>query len=161
MNHPSYRELQDYLESETNSKLIRTHLDHCERCSLIVAQMAKVDILVLKTKELKVSESTKKSIFMQASTLLEAKRNQAQKKQSKKEVRIQKKDEFIQRLSRLNAGALQELRAPLLQSVFLTVLIIVFTKVSTTHRKIEKYKIIENDFSVTYSENQGDSIENY
>jgi hypothetical protein len=159
MNHPSLKNLQDYFEAEVNSLKIKSHLDSCDRCSLIVGQMAKVDILFSKTNEVIVSESVKTEIFSKASFLLKQKREQVELDVVKKNMRVQKKEEILKRISMLRSNALAELQMPILQSAALMVLLVVFTKVSTTHREIEHYKIIENDTAVFYSELQGDEDE--
>jgi hypothetical protein len=159
MNHPSLKDLQDYFEAEVNSTHIKLHLDSCERCSLIIGQMAKVDILFSKSAKIEVSKPVKEKVFANALLLLKEKREKIDLRLEKKNLRAQQREDILKKIAKLRRDALSELQMPIMQSAALAMLLIVFTKLSTTHTEIEHYKIIENDTAVIYSELQGDNNE--
>ncbi len=160
MKHPSFKQLQDYFEAETNSERIQEHLEECNRCSEIVGQMAKVDIIFSKSSKVEVSETIKKKIFHDASSLLRQRRELIQKNVNKKISRAELRTSILKKIKELRDDALSELHLPIFQSAALTVLLIIITKVATTSTEIEYYEIIENDMTVVYSELEENIDEN-
>jgi len=160
MKHPSFKKLQDYFEAEGDDESITPHVEVCDRCSGILAEMAKVDVFFSNVKDIKVSEKTKSEVFFKASNLLEQKRELRDSKRDQKNLLLERKKKIIETVSEMRESALSELKLPVLQSAMLTILIVVFTKISTTEIEIETYKIIDSETSVFYSEDLGDENEN-
>ena len=164
MKHPSLKQLQDYFEHESSDfseDMMRQHIEDCQQCSLVLAQMAKVDILFSKSEAITVSEETKEKVFSQASELLALKKNQIKAKQEQADIRKEKIQDTLQSIRELKESALSELKIPALQTVAISTFLIVLTKFATTHTTTENYQIINDDVQVISSELSGEEDEIY
>lgn len=162
MKHPSFKILQDYFENETNSDKLRIHLHNCQKCSVVLSEMAKVDVLFSKANEIKVRGEVKKATFSAASVLLKELRDKKEIKSAKQENRKDKIENLVRFVRDWKEDALGELKLPALQVGSMAIMLFVITKVATTSVEVEHYQIINNDIEVTYSELQGlDTNEDY
>ena len=111
MKHPSFKDLQDYFEAELESREISMHIEHCNRCSKIMSEMAKVDILVSKLKKDK-EYSKKEELFRDAAKLLSKRRESIEKSMAKENEKYQRKLKIsliMANLSSLTTGQLKSL----------------------------------------------------
>lgn len=162
MKHPSLHDLQDYFEGESTPKLeskIHQHLDECDRCSLILSEMAKVDILFSKHKKIEVTKKTKEAIFNEAFNLLDKKKEKIEFKSSLKEKRKDKVRDFSKKIEELLEFGFRELSNPIVHAASLALILGVVTEVARTETETKDINIIENHISVVYSELQGDNNE--
>ena len=156
MKHPSMKVLQDYFEAEINSKQLIQHVNECERCSLILSEMAKVDVLYQRTDKIEISLKTRESVFDNAKSLLNERKSKTESKSKRKEVQLN----TIESIKNFHQGLLNEFAPLLIQSTAAVILIFLYTKISTTQTEIIKYQIIDNNVHEVYSDYQGDQNEN-
>lgn len=164
MKHPSFKELQDYFECESSDDLssrIKKHIETCDKCSQVLSEMAKVDVLFSKQDEVEVSSEVKEVIFSKAHLMLKKKRDSIQANVNKKEKRKEKVTEAISILESLKEGALAEFKMPALQTAAIGLFLVVLTKVATTETYIEYNQIISDDVQVVSSELLGEDNEIY
>jgi hypothetical protein len=162
MKHPSIKSIQDYFENETdssNSNSISKHIKQCEKCSLVLAEMAKLDILFSQVKEVETPSKLKAETISKASLVLQ-KRRQAHKvekiERALKEERNEKVVTFVKNYKRT---LFQDLKLPALQASALFILMGVLTEISRTEIITSEDKIINNDFKVFYTDLEGDKNE--
>jgi hypothetical protein len=165
MKHPSLKQLQDYFENEEssfNDEQMKSHLDSCDKCSAILSEMAKVDILISKSsRSVVVSEEVKINTLSNANALLAQIRQSKASKVEKKEKRIEKVNSVITDINELRKNALNELKFPALQAAAAMLVLGVVTEYARTSVEIEEYKILNDEVTVVYSELQGDKNEDY
>lgn len=154
MKHPTYKIIQDYFEgeiSDENQKLI-SHFEDCNKCSIILAQMAKVDILLSRKAVSKPSVSVKQETFLAASKLLELRR----KRVNRSKVYSHKIKNLSEYLNNLSKDISLDWRNPFIQISTICILMVVVTKFSTERTYIKKYKLIQDEPQIIYSEFAGD-----
>lgn len=164
MRHPSLKELQDYFENETSEKAsqkVRRHLEECNKCSKVMSEMAKVDILFAKSEGVEAPAHLQQEVMAKASELLASRRAIKELKSVKQEKRKQQLSKTIKALQELKEGALSELKIPVLQTAAISLFLIVLTKVATTETYIEYNQVISDDVQVVHSELLGDENEIY
>lgn len=164
MKHPSLRQLQDYFENEVSedfSTRIRKHLEECDRCSQILSEMAKVDIYFAKDKQFQIEPELKQEIFQNAKELLKYRKEKTDLKKQKRQVRKEQVSDFISKISEFREGAFSELKTPLLQTMAISLFLVIITKMGTTQTYIETKKIIKDDVEVIHSELLGEENETY
>lgn len=164
MKHPSYKILQDYFECETSEEVsskIKTHIEICDKCSLVLSEMAKIDVLFSTQEQEQVRVKIKDEVFTKAQLLLKQKRDSLQVSSDKKERRKEKMSEAISILESLKQGALAEFKVPALQTAAISLFLIVLTKVATTETYIEHNQVISDDVQVISSELLGEDNEIY
>jgi len=162
-NHPSLKQLQDFFENEKSNfdnDQLKKHLSSCDKCSVILSEMAKVDILFSKTKEtVEVTELVKNETLSKANTLLSQIRSAKNEKVERKEKRIEKVTNVITDINEIRRNALNELKLPVLQAAAAMLVLGVVTEYSRTSIETEEYKILNDEVTVVYSELQGDMNE--
>lgn len=164
MKHPSFKELQDYFECESPDDLsirVKNHTENCDKCSHVLSEMAKVDVLFSKQEQIQVPVEVKDEVLSKAKYLLKQKRNSIQLSTDKKEKRKEKISEAISVLESLKQGALAEFKIPALQTAAISLFLIVLTKVATTETYIEYNQVISDDVQVISSELLGEDNETY
>lgn len=164
MKHPTLKQLQDYFENEISeqvSESLRAHLEECDKCSNILSEMAKVDVIFSKPIDLEVPRSIKNTVFANASVLLKTKRDKVDLKQAKKDKRKEQLVKTLDILKELKEGALSELKIPALQTAAISLFLVLLTKVATTETYIDNSQIINDDVRVINSEYLGDDNETY
>lgn len=164
MKHPSFKQLQDYFESEETGSFdfaIQRHMEQCDQCTKILEQMAKVDILFSKAEQMSLSQGVEDKIFSAASRLLEEKRQKIDVKNNQKLKRKERIDTAIKSFDDFKKNALSELKIPALQTAALSAFLILLTKYATTQTVIKNYKVISDDVQVITSELSGEEDEIY
>ncbi len=164
MKHPNYKILQDYFESESSEEVsskIKSHIENCDKCSLVLAEIAKVDVLFSAQEQEQVRVKIKDEVFTKAQLLLMQKRDSLQVSSDKKERRKEKVSEAISILESLKQGAFAEFKIPVLQTAAISLFLVVLTKVATTETYIEYKQIISDDVQVISSELLGEDNEIY
>ena len=163
MMHPSLKQLQDYFENEKsnfNDNEMNSHLEACDKCSGVLSEMAKVDILVSKSAvRVDVSKEVKTNTLNSASELLAQMRTAKASKVEKKEKRVEKVNSVITDINELRKNALSELKLPVLQATAAMLVLGIVTEYSRTSTKIEENKIFNDEVTVVYSELQGENDE--
>lgn len=162
MKHPSLVILQDYFEGElSNSKerLLQLHLEQCDRCSMVLSEMAKVDILFSKKEKIVVSQELKEKVFSDVFALLDKKIENKETKLNKKEERIAKVKTLSTELKGLLDFGIRELSNPLVQAASLVLILGLVTEIARTQTETKQINIIDNHVNVVYSELQGDQNE--
>ena len=163
MKHPSLKQLQDYFENEKsnfNDDQMKSHLDSCNKCSSILSEMAKVDILISKSnRSIEVSKEVKVSTFNSANALLAQMRQSKASKVEKKEKRVEKVNSVITDINELRKNALNELKLPVLQAAAAMLVLGIVTEYSRTSIEIKENKIFNDEVTVVYSELQGENNE--
>lgn len=154
MKHPTFKAIQDYFEGESSDKSqkLSEHFKSCDRCSTVLAQMAKVDILFSKQEMSRPSATIKNETFLKASELLKLKRN----KREHKHDYSKRFKEITYNIHELLSETLITWRSPLIQVGSLCIIMIVFTKISTEKTYIKKYKLIQDEPQIIYSEYAGE-----
>ncbi len=162
MNHPSIKDIQNYFESiEDKSKTtsLKKHIESCDKCTLILSQMAKIDILLNKDSEVEVSTKVQAETFFKASSLLKEKRLNLKKEKIQKEIKLENIQVIKNFLTNYTNSTLKNLKYPLAQASALLVLIAFLTEASRDKEIIQSEKILKNEFSVVYAESEGEISE--
>lgn len=159
MIHPSLKHIQDYFENEIKHdedvQRVQKHLDSCDRCSLILSEMAKVDILVAKNNSKRPSASIKLDTLNSGFAILAKKRAQADLDQKRKD----RAYEALKGLQNLKQQAMKELTIPLLQTAVICIILTTFVSISSESSYTEKYEIIPNEVGVFTSDYIGENNE--
>lgn len=159
MKHPSLKNLQDYFENELDTKhatAIKEHTDECQRCSLILSEIAKVDVLFSKAIKGNVSPEVKSQTLKRASTLLKQRRAKTSQRKESSRLRKEKLDQAQEAFINWHLEALRELKIPALQAASLSLFLVVLTKLSTTQNLVIEDKLIDDSVQVIYSEGEGE-----
>jgi hypothetical protein len=155
MKHPKVYTLQEYFENHTDTQLsgkIKNHLSECDRCSLIVSEMAKIDILFAKTHSESLPINKKEILLNKAQTLLAQKRSSIDLQAKKRdELRI-RKEKILDRVSDYQVSLFGEMKRPILQTTALLIVCAVFTEFSRSSLVTINNKIINSDVRIFYSE---------
>ena len=162
MKHPSLKELQNYFENESSvekSERISLHLKTCDKCTFILSQMAKVDILISQSKQVEVPGKLASKTKSNALALLKEKRAELKKEQIAIESRKDRNEKIVNFVKDYKANLLNDLKLPVMQASALFILMGVLTEISRTETIISDEKIINNEFTVFYSELEGESNE--
>jgi hypothetical protein len=162
-NHPNLKQLQDYFENEKSNfdnDQLKKHLGECDKCSLVLSEMAKVDILFSKTKAtVEVTELVKNETLSKANTLIAQIRIAKNEKIERKEKRIEKVTSVITDINEIRRNALSELKLPALQAAAAMLVLGIVTEYARTSTEVENYKIFNDEVTVVYSELQGENNE--
>jgi hypothetical protein len=155
MKHPKVHTLQEYFENHTDTQMsekIKTHLSECDRCSLIVSEMAKIDIIFAKTQSESLALNKKEILLRKAKTLLAQKRSNIEL-QAKKEDQLRiKKEKILGRVSDYKVSLFGEMKRPILQTAVLLIVCAAFTEFSRTSLVTINKKTISGDVRIFYSE---------
>ncbi len=151
MKHPSFKDLQDYFEAELESREISMHMENCNRCSEIMSEMAKVDILVSKLKKDE-EYSKKEKLFRDASKLLSQRREDIEKSTAKLNKKNQRKLKINLMVSELSYLTADQLRRFLFQFASICLFLFFIFRVSIHKKQISKHNLINNNVEVFYSE---------
>lgn len=151
MKHPSFKDLQDYFEAELESREISMHMENCNRCSEIMSEMAKVDILIGKLKKDK-EYSKKEELFRDASKLLSKRRENFEKSTAKLNKKNQRKLKINLMVSELSSLTTGQLKSLVFQFATISLILFFMFRFSIHRKQISKHNLINNNVEVFYSE---------
>lgn len=150
MKHPSIKVLQDYFENEAESKTVDSlsnHIKNCNKCSLILSEIAKLDIIFAKSEVKDVPLDLKEKTMSKANLVLKRRRELLKEKSLKAQTKQSRRE---------RVSAFVDLKMPALQASALLLFIVVFTEVSRTEVITINEKVINNEFKVFYSDLEGE-----
>ncbi len=148
MKHPKLSTLQDYFENELNSvqsEILKNHLMDCNQCTLVLSQMAKVDVRFKMNTQEPISNAAKDKIFANAKVLLEMKRKKIADAQDKSK----QFEEWHRGMKDLILNSFKEFKVPAFQLASLTLLLGYIVSVNQTI-KIFKEKPLAEDVVVYF-----------
>jgi len=162
MKHPSLKDLQEYFENETGEARsidLSAHLKTCDKCTFVLSQMAKVDILISKAKLKEVPETLSLRVKARALEALREKRSELKTSRIHAEYKKERKEKIRNFISDYKANLFDDLKLPVMQASALFILMGVLTEVSRTEIIANDEKLINNEFKVYYSELEGELSE--
>jgi hypothetical protein len=162
MKHPSIQNLQDYFENETKSsksQLISTHVKSCDKCSLILSEMAKMDIIFSQSKSIAAPLNLRDKTLSKTNLILQKRREALKESQIEKKLKEERNEKVVSFVKNYKRSIFQDLKLPALQASALFILMGVITEISRTETITSEDKIINNEFKVFYSELEGDKNE--
>lgn len=165
MNHPSLRDIQDYYENESNDKVssdIAKHIESCTKCSIIIAQIAQVDILFYKSVKEKVMPSGLRQKTLEAAMEALAKRKvEKERFEEAKQSKDRTNEKVINFITESSINILNGMKKPAMQVATILLIVTTITEVARTKTFISKNNLIKNKFEIIYSKTEGDKNENY
>jgi DNA polymerase II small subunit/DNA polymerase delta subunit B len=162
--HPTIKDLQDYFESETNNqktKSLSNHVKGCDKCSLVLSEMAKIDILFSKEIEKEIPKALRETTISKAKLALQFKRQALKAKEIDLIAKSERKEKVVTFVRDYKRTLFQDLKLPAIQASALFVLMGVLTEISRTEIITSDEKIINNEFKVFYSELEGEKNEDF
>lgn len=146
MKHPQNEVLQDYFEGLVSGEIERrlaNHLEVCDRCSNILAEMAMVDQEIKKQQAPSLPAGLEKEIAFLASPFLQKRRERATLQKEREE----KVSALIESVKGLGGFLVHEAKLPAIQVATLSLLVAILTQAQRYEEETIHYQLIENDVS--------------